>query len=360
MLPAFNGNMLFLARQIRRMGQEDLVLAMSNGMTQGTLSKIERGRIQPSAEDVQVLARALKLRPIFFDNHSYLRQPPVSFHRARKALASKDEVAIHAQAEIYRLSLKKILDEIELEAIIPSAPAIDIEQYKGDAEEIAKVVRKRWELPRGPVADVTKILEDSGIVIITFDFGTPLIDGFCQHGVDGIPPVIFINSMLSKDRLRYSLAHELGHLVMHDVPNPDKETQANIFASEFLMPSNDIRDDFHDLKLTKFMELKLHWGTSMQALIYKAWQVGKLSDRQYKYFFIEMNRRNWRKIEPVDVPHLKEKPSTLRALIATHINQLGHSEEEISEMLGLERSEFASWFPVEKKRPTLRLVAGGR
>ncbi len=360
MFPAFNGNMLFLARQMRRMGQEDLVEAIGAGLTQGTLSKIERGRVQPTQELVDAFAQALKVRPSFFENSSYLRQPPVSFHRSRKALAARDETAIHAQSEVYRLSLKKILSDIEIEAVMPAAPSIDIDQYNGDAEEIARVVRKRWNLKRGPISDLTRILEDSGMVIIQFDFGTPLIDGFCQYRGDGLPSIIFVNSSLSKDRLRYSLAHELGHLVMHDVPNPQQEEQANLFASEFLMPRADIKDDLYELKLTKFMELKLHWGTSMQALIYRAWQMGKLSDRQLKYFFIEISRRGWRKIEPVDVPHLKERPSTLKALIDAHIKQLSYTEADIAEMVGLNREDFISWFPVDKKRPPLRLVVGER
>jgi len=302
----------------------------------------------------------LKLRPSFFANPSYLRQPPVSFHRSRRALAARDETAIHAQAEVYRLSLKKILSEVELEALIPPPPSVDIDQYNGEVSEIAKVVRKRWNIKRGPIPDVTKILEDAGIVIISFDFGTPLIDAFCQHGGDGLPPIIFINSSLTKDRLRYSLSHELGHLVMHDIPNPQQEDQANLFASEFLMPKEDIKDDLYELKLTKFMELKLHWGASMQAIIYRAWQIGKLSDRQMKYFFIEISKRGWRKIEPVDVPHLKESPSTLKALIDIHVRQLSYTEEEIAEMIGLNPQDFSSWFPVEKKRPALRLVLGDK
>lgn len=360
MFPAFNGHMLFLARQMRRVAQDELVNLLRSGVTQGTLSKIERGRIQPTAEMIDDFAQALRLRPSFFANPSYLRQAPVSYHRARKALSARDETAVHAQAEVYRLSLKKILADIELENVIAPPPAIDIEQYAGGASEIARVVRKRWNLRRGPVMDMTSLIEDAGVVVVPFDFGTPLIDGFCQHGGDGLPPIIFVNTSLPKDRLRFSLAHELGHLVMHDIPNPEQEIQANQFASEFLMPSEDIKDDLHDLKLTKYMELKLHWGTSMQALIYRSWQIGKISDRQYKYFFVEVAKRGWRKVEPVDVPHLKETPSTLQALINAQVNQIGTTQDELSEMLGLNLDELHAWFPLKDKKPALRLVVGDR
>lgn len=287
----FNGNMLFLARQLRRVGQDELVSLLNGSINQGQLSKIERGRIQPSEALVTELACALKVRESFFSNASYLRQPPVSFHRARKALAAKDEVAIHARSEFYRLSIKKIFTDIELEPVIPPAPAIDIDQFDGDAKQIANMVRQRWGIQRGPIKDITTLIEDSGIIVVPYEFGTPLIDGFCQHGGDGLPPIIFVNASLPKDRLRFSLAHELGHLVMHAIPNADQEIQANHFASEFLMPTIDISDHLFDLRLTKFMDLKMHWGTSMQSIIHKAWDIGKLSDRQYKYFFC----RNYKK-----------------------------------------------------------------
>jgi Zn-dependent peptidase ImmA (M78 family)/transcriptional regulator with XRE-family HTH domain len=356
MSAVFNGHMLFLARQLRRVGQDELIGRLGETITQGTLSKIERGRIQPSEAIISKIADALQLRPSFFEDPSYIRQPPVSFHRARKALSSKDEAAIHARAEVYRLSIKKILNDIELVPVIKEAPAIDIDQYGGDAKEVARVTRSRWGVKRGPIRDMTSLMEDAGIIVVQFDFGTPLIDGLCHNKADGLPPLVFVNSSLPKDRLRFSLAHELGHIVMHDVPNPEQEIQANLFASEFLMPDADIIDDLHSLKLTKFMELKLHWGTSMQSIIYKAWQLGKLSDRQFKYFFIEMSKRGWKKTEPVDVQGLVETPSTLRAVISTHLGQLGYSEGELAEMLGLPVCELRSWFQVARERPKLRLV----
>lgn len=174
-----------------------------------------------------------------------------------------------------------------------------------------------------------------------------------------MPPIIFVNASLPKDRLRFSLAHELGHLVMHAIPNADQEIQANHFASEFLMPTIDISDHLFDLRLTKFMDLKMHWGTSMQSIIHKAWDIGKLSDRQYKYFFVEITKRGWRKIEPIDVDHLRERPSTLKAAIDAHLKDLGYTEDELAEMLGILNDELRTWFPMQNRRPPLRLVASG-
>jgi len=360
MASQFNGQLLSLARQVRKTSQAELVEALAGAVTQGTLSKIEHGHIQPQPELVEKIGAALRLRASFFYDSVYVRQPLASYHRKRQKLAVRDEESVHALAEVFRINLRKCLDSVELENALPPVPAIDPDEYSGDVDEIANVLRQRWSVPRGPIADLTRLVEDAGVLVVAFDFGSPLIDGFCQHGGDGLPPFVFMNSQQPKDRFRFSLAHELGHLVMHRTPNPHQEIEANRFASEFLMPTKEIRHDFDDLSLTKFMDLKMYWGTSMQALIYKAWQIGELSDRMYKYYVIEMSKRGFRKNEPVEATHLKEEPTTLKAIMSVHTDTLGFSIEDLGELFGLREAELLSLYPVAKPRPKLRLIRNER
>lgn len=352
----FNGSLLALARQVRRKGQSDLVKLLDGQITQGTLSKIEHGRIQPHGDLVACFADALKVKPSFFYQSAYVREPMVSYHRKRAKLAVRDADAVHGLAEVFRLNLKTCLASIELETTLPSLPAIDPDEYGRDVEEIARLLRQRWHLPRGPVDDLTKLAEDAGVIIVSFDFGSELIDGFCQHSVDGLPPLVFLNSNQPKDRYRFSLAHEIAHLICHHTPHPEQEMEANRFASEFLMPTRDIKGDFDQHSLMRFMDLKLYWGTSMQSIMYKAWQIGCLTDRMYKYYVIEMSKRGFRKKEPVEASHLMETPSTLRSIIAAHIDDLGFSIEDLSEMFGLLPGDIESLYPIPRSKPKLRLV----
>ncbi|MER9890032.1 XRE family transcriptional regulator [Mesorhizobium sp. M0114] len=352
----FNGQLLSLARQVRKVSQSELVGSLGGAVTQGTLSKIEHGHIQPQDDLVDLIAAALRMRPSFFFDGVYVRQPPMSYHRKRQKLSVRDEESVHALAEVFRINLRKCLDAVEIETTLPPVPAIDPDEHSGDVDEIASVLRQRWSLPRGPVTDLTKIVEDAGVMVIAFDFGSSLIDGFCQFSCDGLPHFVFLNSQQPKDRFRFSLAHELGHLVMHRTPNPQQEVEANMFASEFLIPTRDIRYDLDDLSLTKFMDLKMYWGVSMQALIYKAWQIGKLSDRMFKYYNIEMSKRGFRKKEPVEAAHLREEPSTLRWIIAAHVEELGYSVDDLGEMFGLKIEDVVSLYPVPDRRPRLRLI----
>lgn len=354
---SFNGRMLTLARQVRRTGQAELVALLEGSVTQGTLSKLEHGRLQPQAELVDKLARALGVRPSFFYRGACLRDPMVSYHRKRSKLSVKDQDAVHGLAEVFRLNIKALLESVELAPRLPSLPSLDPDHFGRDMEEIARLLRQRWQVAKGPVGDLTRLVEEAGIIVVAFDFGSALIDAFCQHSIDGMPPLIFMNANQPKDRFRFSLAHEIGHLVCHQTPHPEQEIEANRFASEFLMPTREIRNDFDTHSLMRFMDLKMYWGTSMQSIIYKAWQIGSLSDRMYKYYMIEMSKRGFRTREPVEATHLGENPTALRALINAHLSELHYSVDDLAELFGLQTEGVEMLYPVPRKRPVLRLVS---
>jgi len=101
----------------------------------------------------------------------------------------------------------------------------------------------------------------------------------------------------------------------------------------------------------------LYWGTSMQSLVYKAWQTGALNDRMYKYYMIEMSKRGWRKREPVEASHLVEMPSTLRSIIRAHIADLDFSVNDLADMFGLVVEDVEMLYPVPSSKPRLRLVS---
>src|SRR3954452_10457588 len=162
MAKPFNGEMLALARETRRVSQQELA-RIDGRVTQAVLSKVENGRIQPDSDLAERLASILKYRPSFFYHSGYRRMPPVSFHRKRQKLGARDLDAIHGYSEIYRINLSRLLEAIELEARLPPPPAIDPDQHSGDVSKIAEMVRQRWNVPRGPVKDLTRLIEDSGV-----------------------------------------------------------------------------------------------------------------------------------------------------------------------------------------------------
>jgi len=97
------------------------------------------------------------------------------------------------------------------------------------------------------------------------DFGTRRVDGLSQWVGDH--PVILFDDAAPPDRVRLTLAHELGHLVLHAAAMSvdDVEAEANAFAAEFLMPAEVVRPSLRNLKIGRLIDLKCEYGVSMQA-----------------------------------------------------------------------------------------------
>ena len=244
---------------------------------------------------------------------------------------------IHAQMNIRRMHLSKLLQAVNIKS--NRIPHMDIGEYGGNIERIALEVRASWLLPAGPVKNLTATLESVGAVIIQCDFRTRKLDAIGQC-VPGFPPIIFVNIDVPGDRLRFTLAHELGHLIMHNLPCVDMEKEADRFAAEFLMPSKDIRPSLSQLSLSKLANLKIYWKVSMAALLYRAKDLKKITERQYRYFCMQMSKAGYRTREPIEWDVKSEKPKVLDEIIEIFQNELKYSVSDLSNVLKQKESEF--------------------
>jgi Zn-dependent peptidase ImmA (M78 family)/transcriptional regulator with XRE-family HTH domain len=348
----FNAAMMTVARQLRGFSQTELAKALH--VSQSKISKMEAGLVVPDSALAGELAKELRFKPQFFSRDAQLRPAPVSYHRKKQKLSIGDWDRIYARAEVYRLCIDAMLRSVDLVPTKARPPVIDPDQYDRRIDLVAAAVRQAWMLPRGPIADVTKVVEDSGVLIVPFDFGTDLIDAFCQHALDRLPPLIFLNSRIqAKDRLRFSLAHELAHLVMHALPNPEQEDEANQFAAAFLMPADDIRASLYGMSTERLMILKKHWKASMQAILRRARDLGRLSDRAYRYHMIQLSKKGWRSMEPIEVDSV-ERPKLFENLFASHLRELNYTVDDLSDLFGVLPDDLPTLDVSEK--PRLRLV----
>ncbi|AHJ69357.1 helix-turn-helix domain-containing protein [Granulibacter bethesdensis] len=353
MADKFNPEMLILARTAQGMSQSDLALACRI-VSQGTISKIESGLLTPTPETVHAFCDILGFTERFFSKPAIRTAFPVSYNRKKQKLSKSSYEEIISKSRIIRLSIEDMLNSVEITPQRRPLPSIDIDDYNGDVESVALAIRQMWQIPRGPIQDVTSIIESAGIIVFRMDFGTNLIDGFSQHSVDGFPPIIFVNENVPPDRLRFTLCHELAHLTLHILPNPNMEIEADQFSSAFLMPRDDIIHDLNRCSLETFMRLKLSWKVAMSALIRRARDLGKISESNYKYYMIEMSRKGWRKNEPVELKNIDEKPKLAKRLIAMHIEELDYNKEDLKNIFGWRNYNIEDIFHLEK--PKLRLV----
>jgi Zn-dependent peptidase ImmA (M78 family)/transcriptional regulator with XRE-family HTH domain len=345
-----NPQMLTLAREARGLTRVDL--HKLTGVAQSTISKIETEVRAFSDSDVAVFAEALGYPPAFFyRSEAQYGQGTVCHHRKRRSTPITTLRQIHASMNIMRMASCDLMRGVEVNAA-HSLPRMEVDDY-GSVQQIAQLARQTWQLPLGPIKSMTAVIEAAGGVIVPSDFGTDKLDAISQWPA-AQPPFFFVSTTAPGDRLRFNLAHELGHMIMHSAPAPNQEDEANEFAAEFLMPAHEIGPQLTGLTMAKLADLKRHWKVAMQALIYRAHDLGKITDRQQRSWFMRFNQLGYKKNEPVQTP--REEPELLRRVVELHRSEHGYSDEDLSKAVRLSEGEFCTAFGAVKETPRLRLL----
>jgi Zn-dependent peptidase ImmA (M78 family)/DNA-binding XRE family transcriptional regulator len=352
MVHAFNPDMLRIAREVREQTQEDV--AQKTGVTQALISKIENRLIgNPSEEVVDKLADALGFPQSFFFQDARVVGFPHFHSRQRQKLQAKTLARIGAMINIRRQHVAKLLRSYEFETLRP-IPQIDLDDSGLTPEKVAERMREYWMVPRGPVHSVTELIERAGGIVMLSRFGTNLLDGISFRS-EGMPPLFFMNKDASPARLRYALANELGHLVMHTIPDDDEkmEEEAQRFATAFLLPHQEVKHYVATPKLTTLSKASAFWGVSVRRLIDRADELKLLTEYQHRALVAEYNRA-FKEGEP-EYP-VSEMPFRIKEAVNYHLQRLGYSVADLAQLLCV-REEYVEQAYLE--RPRLRLVASG-
>jgi Zn-dependent peptidase ImmA (M78 family)/DNA-binding XRE family transcriptional regulator len=353
-----NPNMVVLARESRGLSQK--VLAARLGIPQSRVSMIEMGvRPVPKVLLAQ-LTDTLNYPEHFFYQEGALYGIEIAeiFHRKRRNVPKYALARIYALVEIRLRHIAALLRSLDVTSNIPQFDPEEVRstsESKSHIADIARAVRAHLHIPRGPIADLTQTLEEAGVIIAAFDFDTPLVDALSRW-LPTLPPTFFVNQQSPKDRYRLSVAHELGHLILHSQAVPDMEEQANWFAAEFLMPEREIRHDLRDLTLYKLTALKRYWRVSMAALLMRAQDLGTITPNQARYLWTQMAKAGYRTREPIELDVTGEQPCLLRELVETHFDALGYTERDLNKILPLNQEELRSWYLDDGTRPSLTLI----
>jgi len=345
-----NPDMIVLARESRGLTQSDLASML--GVTQAIISRYESKLRDVPPEQLAELSRVLDYPEEFFYQPDTIRAAGSSclHHRKRQSMPIGDLKRIHAKINIVRIQMSRLMRGVAIEREC-DFPRMDVEDYADGPEEVARHVRKAWKLGTGPIRSMVGIIEDAGGVIFRCSFGTRKLDAISQW-VPGLPPLFFVNDEAPTDRMRYSLAHELGHVVMHCVPTPNLEQEADRFAAELLMPAVDIRPHLRPLSVPKAAALKPHWKVSMAAIIKRAFDLKLIGESYYRKLFTQMSKLGYRKVEPAALPD--EEPTMLRDIVQTYLRHHQYSIRELSAHVRLNEREFRKQYLPEQQ--VFRLV----
>ena len=275
-----NPKMIMLAREAR--GITQMELADLAGINRSNISRFEQEFGGFTDEVLEKLIKALRFPENFFLQDEEILPP--ALYRKRDQVPAKILTSVAANINILRLNIHKLIVSMKMEA--PKLPALPLSEI-GSPSEAAIKLRKLWKIQKGAIDNMSNLLEDQSVITMPVDFKTERVDSRSIL-IDNKYPVIFYNKSLLGDRLRFSLAYELGHLVMHSRQSvlsiEEVGHEANLFAAEFLMPEKDIKVEFKEgITLDVLAKLKKEWKVSMQALLYRASDLDLLSENQKRY-----------------------------------------------------------------------------
>ena len=349
-----NRHMVTLARKVRGITQTQL--AEITGISQAALSRYVKGSDPIPEYEVEAIATALRFPVKFFyqEGEQLASESGEVFHRKRRSVPIATLDHIHAHLNIFRIVTKHLLTGVTPRHDY-DIPRYQVRAFNGDVEYIAEVVRAAWGLNPGPVDNLIELLENAYVFVWLMDFDTELIDETTQW-VGHPRPIMLMNSQVSGERLRYSCAHALGHLVLHHNVEPyqEMETEADRFAAAFLMPAEEIKAELAPVTIEHLLKMKPAWGVSMQALIRRAKDVGMINESRYKSLFEMLSRAGYRKQEPFTLE--PEEPTLFKKLVDEyHQNDQGRSISQIADIAHISEEDFREWYHY----PLLRLVHKG-
>lgn len=312
----YNPKRVVLLRQVERLTQE--ALSEKTGISQGTISKIENRQIELTDAVVAKIAMAFDYPTTFFtDSSETLAITSLTYrHTSNSSIGELNAIA----AEYSMLC--GVADQLSSNLNIhPKTEWIDDLALREDPsggdviEKLAEKTRDRLGLPSaGNIGNLTRALERVGIIVaplhslISKQKANLNSDGVTMPTREGrsMPVIGYSIRNNTGDRLRFTIAHELGHLVLHKYRKPanyrEMEREAHRYAGALLMPQADAKIllDEHFM-LSDLVRLKASWGMSIAAMVIRASNLGIIGANRTRSLQIQINSRGWRKQEPVHV-----------------------------------------------------------
>lgn len=342
-----NSGLLRLARQRNGFSQGEAAERL--GIPQVNLSRYENAAAIPPDDFIQRAATVYDLPVSFFEQPDPVFGAPVSVHpmwRKKQDVTTREMDRIVAEINFRIMHIRRMLDAVEYTPQ-SNIPKLEPEDYS--VERIAALVRAHWLLPAGPIENLTAAVEKAGAVVAMSALGGSSVSGV-TISAPGLLPIIIVNQDQPADRARFTLAHELGHLVMHRFPNPNMEAEANEFASALLMPRAEVSIALKGkLDIRRLAALKPEWRVSMQALLYRAQSLNLIEKQQAGWLWRQFSASRMRLREPpeTDFPH--EEPGVISRMVRLHLDTFGYSAGDLAKLLHVFEKHLREFYDLSAK-----------
>ena len=299
-----------LARKKAGLSLRALADALEGKVSPQAIGKYERGEMTPSSGVLLALCKALGVSLSYLMDTQGIELTGVDF-RTKANTTAKDRA--HVETEVIEwieryLQIESILELDSAKWLAPILPARKLQTIE-EAESLADEVRKKWELGRDSIPNMTELLEEKGLKVLVEELPKRVSGFTCliQRGNNQPDlPVIVVNKLFSLERRRMTLAHELGHRVIDPQKFDEKEEEkaATYFAGAFLIPRDHLEREAGERRnhfgYNELIDLKRLYCVSGVALLVRLKNIGIISEAIMVYAFQSI-ARGWRTQEPVEL-----------------------------------------------------------
>lgn len=348
------GQRIKQGRILRGLSQEQL--GKKVGVTRQAISNCEKDNINLSTTNLLKLSETLDLPLSFFykipkeDNSDN-----IIFFRS-KDIPKKTKEQLREEINIFDKEIVKYFEKfVKLPSInLPDlSDILEGESYNYRKEtimDICKRIREHWGIGNKPIDNLAYLLQVNGFIISRQYINQDKTDAFSQN-IDDKKYIFISGNKECAVRSRFDLAHELGHLVLHNNIDKDDfeekiiEKDADSFASELLYPSEIFLEDIQDYSLgfERFIELKEKWKVSIQLLVRKCKDLKVISDEKYIYFQKRISFNRWRKNEPLDNRIVSEKPRLFEDVIELLIEKEILTKKDLLVNINLDKKDIIKY-----------------
>ena len=339
------GGRIRFARILKGLSQQELGELVYT--SRQFIFQIESSTRAPSQDLLGAICEALDVTHLFMESSYECNIQPDQFHfRKRRSTP----LSLASRVAAFGSLLEQILLYLELYVDLPKPFEFDLvpadcnqdgEYTRQQIENISNKFREKFKLGKDtPIDNVTKLLENLGVVVTSFKDVSEKVDALSFSKTRHY--ILRNTEKASVCRQRFDLAHELGHLILHqgvETGDPRTEAEADHFASAFLFPNIAFIKEFHQcltiggsFRWERLFQLKQRWKVSARAIIYRAHSLGLIDSRQYRSANIYLSKIG--RSEPLDDKLEMESPVLLNNTFDLLQREMGISFAEISKNLG--------------------------
>lgn len=366
------------AREARAFSMGDLADLV--GVTRQAISKYERGISKPTLDVLLAISRELNFPLEFFYKQEFetmARSSPL-FFRSNINISKKEKTACRYNIKWASEIKRQLEDYVDFPNVGLFTIDVNYDELTfEDIENLALKIRNLWGIGDAPVGDLIGLLENNGIIVSqlpTHEKKFKGIDAFsCWR--NGTPYILYNSKQKSAVRIRFSILHEVGHLIMHSsVSDEDSikksiiefvDQQADRFAAAFLLPATSFPDDLHGSSLSAIKVAKEKWQVSMSAIIKRCETLDLLTENQIAYLKKQMTKNRWWYNEPLDDVIRLAGPELLRDAVLLLINNKVLSKEAFLNLTALATKDLKSICALpsdffsemeERQKPILKVI----